>query len=314
MSGGKSQSQGQQSSQSTSQQALDPQFKAALLQNYGDFNQNVPGYTPYSGTTVAGFTPAQEQSFGLVKDIANQQTGAAPVNQGIATTQGVAGFTPSTVGPNGIDMSSITGLMSPYIGDVVNTTQAAANNALGQTLNQNASDATKAGAWRGNALSVENGIDEGQSNVGVANTIANLTNSGYQTAAGLATTNAQDAETAQEANQSAGIAGANVRLNAGQQLASLGNDELNQAATRASLVNQTGNQQQAQNTAQLQWLYENNYLGPQQYAMALQQLKNQTLGLAGDPTLNSSQSTSQGTNSSSSTNLNTGLSFSPISL
>jgi hypothetical protein len=101
MSGGASKSdsksQSQQQSQSTAQQQLDPDIKAALLGNYNSFGQNVPGYTPYSGTTVADFTPQQLQSFGMVGDIANNQTGAAPLNAGIATTQGIAHYAPQMV-------------------------------------------------------------------------------------------------------------------------------------------------------------------------------------------------------------------------
>lgn len=303
MSFGKNKSSQTQQSQSTATQALDPQIKDALLKNYGDFNTNVPGYTPYSGTTVAGFTPQQERSFGLVGDIANNQTGAAPLSEGIATTGGVAGFAPSTVGPNGVDPASISKFMSPYIGSVVNTTQAAADNALGQTLNRNASDATKAGAWRGNALGVQNALDESQSNIGVASTIANLTNQGYGIASGLATSDAERAQAAERANQGAGIAGAGIRLTAGQNLAAMGGQQLSDAATRASLVNQAGGQQQAQRQAELQWQYENGYLNPQQYALGLQQLRNQTLGLAGNPVLGSSQSTGSGSGKSSGFNI-----------
>lgn len=342
-------SKSNQSAQSTSTQTLDPQIKAALLQNNADFNSNVPGYTPYSGTTVADLTPAQQQSFGLVQNIADNNTGGSAVNSGISAMQGIVGATPQQVSIQGgaqaglVDPTTISNVnspsttdvsayMDPYTQSVVGATTAQAQNVLGQELNQNNSDATKLGAWRGNALAVQNGITTGQSNLALDQTVAQLENEGYTQAQAQATADANRGVAAQEANQgtqlaegttnagnttatnlanlqallsagqsnqSAGLTEQGLQETAGQGLVGAGTQQLTNASNIASLENQSGSQQQAQQQALLQWAYQNNYLNPQQYAMALQQLRNQTLGLAGDPTLGTSNSTSTGTSTGS---------------
>lgn len=352
MSGGKQESKSTSNAQQTSTQALDPQIKNALLSNYASFNTNVPGYTPYAGTTVADFTPAQQSAFGLVGDIANNQTGSAPLNSAINTTAGLTGFTPtqvtaptasaglidpnsvSTIDPKQIANTNLTPYLNPYNADVIATTTAAANQNLGIQEAQNESDATKAGAWRGNGVNVQNAVDQAMSNTGLAQTIAQLESAGFTTALGAAGTDVAAQNTAQAqnqatqlaegtvnagntqatnlanqqagltaglANQAAGITGAGIRQTAATGLAGMGEQELNDSLTRANAELQAGNQQQQQAASQLQWAYQNGYLNPQQYAMALQQLRNQTLGLAGNPTLTQSQGTSASSGQSSGT-------------
>lgn len=338
MSFGGSGSNQSQSAQSTQTQTLDPQIKQALLTNAADLPNNVAPYSPYSGTDVAPLSAMQNQGIAMVGDIANNQTGAAPVNSAIQATQGIVGNAAPTAQAGLVDMSKVPTVtagnvgqtdlspyLNPYMSNVVNTTSAAANNALQLQQNQNASDATKLGAWRGNGLSVENGVDAAQSNVGLANTIAGLESQGYTTALDTATadqnralsaaqgnqsttlsgltTNAGNTQATNLANQGAQLSQEQLGLAGAQQLAGLGGQQLTDAAQRANLVEQAGGVQQQQSQAQLDWLYQNNYIGPQQYAMSLQQLKNQTLGLAGNPTLSSGQSTSQGTGSSMGFNL-----------
>lgn len=355
----------QQTAQETSNQQLDPQIKAALLQNYSDFNSNVPGYQPYSGSTVADLTPQQQQSFGLVSDIANNNTGGAAVNSGIAALQGIAGggTAPQQVTTQGasaglVDPTTISNVstapttdvsryLDPFIGTAVNATTAAAQNALSQQENQNASDATRLGAWRGNALSVQNGVAQGQSNLALDQTVANLEDEGYSQAQAQATADANRALSAQQSNQGtqlatgqtnannttqtnlanlaatlsaaqgnqqAGLAEQGLQTTAAQGLVGAGTQQLTNASNIAQLEDQAGTQQQQQQQAELQWAFQNNYLSPQQYAFALQQLRNQTLGLAGNPTLTQQQQTSQGTQSTQGVEFNSGISFNPISL
>lgn len=329
--------------QQTSTQALDPDVKAAILGNAQGVTSALPAYAPYTGSDVADFTPLQNQSFGLAGDIANNATGASTLNAGIAATQGIVGYHPSqvsatTAAPGTVDRSSISNVtpslvgnmdlsryFNPYESQVVDATTAAAQNALTQQEAENASSATRAGAWRGSALGVQNGVAQSQTNIGLANTVAALKQAGYSQALDTATadanrgltaaqsnqatdlsaatsnagattqTNLQNAINAlagQTSNQSAGLASAQLGLTAGANLAQMGGQQLSDAVSRANVVNQAGNQQQQLNQAQLDFLYHNNYIGAQQYTMAVQNLKTQALGLAGDPTLTQAQETS----------------------
>lgn len=329
--------------QQTSTQALDPDVKAAILGNYNNVSSNVSAYQPYAGSDVADFTPLQNQSFGLVSDIANNQTGASTLNAGIAATQRAASYIPSLVSApaaapgliNRSDISNVTPSLvgnmdlsryyNPYEGQVVDATTAAARNNLNQTLTNNASDATRAGAWRGSALGVTNGVAEAQSNIGLAQTIGALKQAGYSQALDTATAdanrgltaaqsnqgvdlstattnagntqaanlqNAINALQASTSNQGAGLASAQLGLTAGANLAQMGGQQLSDAVSRANVVNQAGNQQQQLNQAKLDFAYKNGYLNAQQYAVMLQNLKTQALGLAGDPALTQSQGTS----------------------
>lgn len=117
-------------------------------------------------------------------------------------------------------------------------------------------------------------------------------------------TNAANTLAANLANQNAGLQGAGLNLQAGSQLGSLAGQQLSQplAALQAALG--VGNQQQAQQQATDTANYTN-YQNAQNWPLMVQQLVNQSLGLAGNPTLGSSQST--GTSTGSSSGFNFGL-------
>lgn len=146
-------------------------------------------------------------------------------------------------------------------------------------------------------------------NAGAQNTLAqflaslqqqtNLANQGATNTG--AQFNAGQTQTAQTANQTAGLDAAQLGLNAGAQEGSLSAQQLSEALQRLSALNTTGQQAQAttqaQDTANL-----NQFQTAQNWPLILQQLLNQSLGLAGDPTLGTSQSTGSGTASGSSFN------------
>lgn len=403
MSFGKTKSKQESTQQSTSTQSLDPATHNALLQRWSDINGGLPTYQPYTGDKVAGFTPDQQSAFGILGDIAQNQTGASTLNSGILAAQGVANAGTPTVstGPiastgyspvgvlataaahaGQVDPSMINSVtagqvgdtdlskyLNPYTDSVVNATAADAQHALQVQQNQNASDATRAGAWRGNALAVQNGVAQADTNRALASTIAQLRQSGFTDAQAQAqadlnrrltadqgnqatdlaagTTNAtlgtstealnaqiraaaaqadaaagntasqfgaaasntaglqtaQNALSAAQGNQSAELQARAQRLTAAGLLGTESDQQLAQAQSRANGLLTAGNQQQALNQADLDWAYQNNFLAPQQYMLATEQLKNQTLALLGNPILGSSQSTGSSTGSSSGFNI-----------
>jgi hypothetical protein len=160
------------------------------------------------------------------------------------------------------------------------------------------------------------------------NLAAGTTNAGFQQQTGLANQatqaeydqanqaarnaaaaqNAQAANTAAGQNQAAGLQGASLNLQAGAQQGAISAQQLAQALGIANAVNTVGQQQQttqqAQDTANL-----NQYQTAQQYPLEIQQLINQSLGLAGNPVLGSSSGSSTGSGSSSGFNFDSGFRF-----
>lgn len=429
MSFGKSSSKQSSDSQSTSTQALDPQIKAALLQNYGTAQNTVGQYQPYTGQLVAPTTAATTQAQQGILGIANQNVGNAELNNAISTTGKAANYSPTQVAastyapttgnaaltgaasagpaaqstaaqidPNAVQnitaptvgADQINAFLNPYTNDVVNTTNADLYRQQQIQNLDNAKQATQQGAFGGSGSAVLNSLTNDSyiraigaqdaslnqqgyttaltaaqqqaaqqlvasqanqsTNLQAGTTNANLTqqtglanqaatntqnqfnaqqlaealqsNQAAQNTFGLANLNAANTagqfnagqtQSAQTANQSAGLAGQQLNLAAGQQQSSLSAQQLAQALGIQSAVGTVGAQQQAQqqavDTANLGQFNQN-----EQYQILLQQLLNQSLGLAGNPVLGSSQSTSQGSGSSTSTNFNSGLSFAPIPL
>ncbi|HWA60707.1 MAG TPA: hypothetical protein VG939_05000, partial [Caulobacteraceae bacterium] len=224
---------------------------------------------------------------------------------------------------------------------------------------QNAAQATKAGAWRGDALAVTNALSDETWNRNLASTLAGLRQQGFTQATQNAQQDLARRQAAEVANQAAdlNVAGANAQattaanqFNAGQaqtrsladaaaantalgagaaarnaasladsdaglraalanqsaletanqqRLTSAGllgdfsDRELSQAAQRASLVGAVGDAQQQQNQAQLDWQYQNDYQAPRDYAVGMQQLLNQSLGLV--PATGTTSANSSGT-------------------
>jgi hypothetical protein len=150
---------------------------------------------------------------------------------------------------------------------------------------------------------------QAQFNAGQGQTVS-LANAGATNTA--AAMNAAQAQAAATANQAAAAQAAQIKLAAGAQQGTLSAQELAQALGIQNAVAGVGAQsqavQQAQDTANYQ-----QYLNAQNWPLMLQQLTNQTLGLAGNPTTSQSQSTSSGSGSSTSTSLNlSGLVGAPV--
>lgn len=166
----------------------------------------------YAGPQVAGFTPAQLQSFDTINSLqgsvnpwlnaASQYTGSAAnsiANQipllGSDATSGLAGtaFNTFTGGPSDIlqtGMNATPGLtntvnqatnqyMSPYLNNVVQATLNQINNQNQQQQNQLVGNAVSAGAWGGDRAGVAQGVLGGQQALASDQTIANILQQGY---------------------------------------------------------------------------------------------------------------------------------------
>lgn len=312
----------------TQSNTLNPQYSNLVYGNVGDVQNLAKSWQPYMGDMVAGFTPAQLQAQQETLALDQNQVGAGALNQAVSGTQGIAGYKPlqvnaptvtgaqidpssvSMVKPTNLTGVDMSGYMNPYIQNVVNTQAAQSQHALQVAENQNTADATKAGAWRGTSLAVQNAVAEANNLRDQAAQAASLYSGGYQQATGnaeqdlaraqaaqqanqgaqlsIAGTNVGNLQqaalanqgaslTAQQANQGAAAQGAQIGLAANQALAGLSTQQLEQGVQRAGLSEAVGSQQQQLNQQELNWAYQNGYLNKQQWQTQMAQITNQAV-------------------------------------
>jgi hypothetical protein len=201
----------------TTRQELDPDVKAAFMGNLADAQRVAAGL---GQRQFAGFTPLYEQGEQMALAAAGGP-GSQALNQAMGVTQGLTGFTPAQIG---FDQGMVEQYFNPFQQEVVDQTLAdierqrqMASQALGQR-------ATAARAFGGSRQGVAEGVMAGEFGRTAAQTAANLRQQGFQSALDRAMQQ-------QLVNQQAGLAGAQFRLGAGQQLAGLG-----QARTAADLL------------------------------------------------------------------------------
>jgi hypothetical protein len=311
MSFGKGTTQSDSNQQSTASSYLNPTNENAQLTNAGA-NQNLLNtYQPYSGQLVAPTNSNQNQGYASLLNIANSGTGNSLLNSAASTVGNVANFTPSTVQAGQLASTDLTPYLNAGTQDVVNTTMADLER---QRQIQQAADnatATAANAFGGSRSAILNAQDNEAADRTEASTLASLNQNNYQSAQQAALSDIANRLTAAQSNQSAGISGAGLNLQAGQQQGALSAQQLSQAQTLANLYGQVGNAQQAQQQA-VDTANANQAQQSLSNKMSLQQLINQAYGVLGNPTLSSSQSTGNQSSNGSNFSLNTGLSFSPI--
>lgn len=210
-------SKGGGSQTTTTRQELDPQIRAAFMGNLENAQRVAAGLGPRE---FAGFDPLYSQGEQMALGAASG-AGSQALNQAMGVTSGLTNFTPSQIG---FDQGMVEQYFNPFQQQVIDTTmqdierqRQMASMGLGQ-------QATAARAFGGSRQGVAEGVLAGEAARTAAQTIGNMRNQGFQQALSLA-------QQQQLANQQAGLAGAQFRLGAGQQLAGLG-----QARTAADLL------------------------------------------------------------------------------
>lgn len=265
----------------------------------------------YQGQTVANLTPQQQQA---MQEVQNTQGVAQPYidqaqqkfnqattplfsmpNSGLNYIQQAGGTNVGAAGATGINAattaantnpSAVSNYMSPYISDVVNSTQAQFNNQNAQDRQRLAGNEVQQGAWGSDRNGIAAAELANQEQLAQAPVIAGIENTGYQTAmsqlgqqealqantgisaANLGQTGAyQSAQLGSNAGaQMLGANEANAWLNsqAGFGTAALGTQAQSSALSGASALLQTGGIQQQQDQANLNWPYQQ-YLQQQAY-------------------------------------------------
>lgn len=188
-------------------------------------------YEEYGGNLVAGFSPEQEQAFGLMQ---RQAGSTMPLYQQAAQTAG--GLTTQTL-PSFLQ-GNLDQYMNPFIGAVEERALSRGNEALQQNLNQISAQAARAGAFGGSRQGIQEGVAQSEAAKNVADLSAQLRMQGYQQATGQA--QADLARQLQAAGMLPGIA-------QGAQQAAL---------TDIAGIEAIGAQRQAMEQAQLQDAYQ----------------------------------------------------------
>lgn len=233
-----------------------------------DFVQGIQdkGFTPYTGQQVANFSPDQSSSFDMTRGIANNGTA------GTATSMinNYAGAPAQSVSAD-----SIANNMSPYMNQYV--MQALAPQ-LQQMDMQNAkvqagtnAEATSSGAFGDARQGLETSSNNFLNNVARQGLIGNAYNTAFNTAIGAGAQDVSNKLAAGTTNAGLAETALNRSLGGATALEGLQNQQLGVAGA----VNTTGQQQTAQQQADLTAQY-NQWLMAQQYPFQTAQLMNQT--------------------------------------
>jgi hypothetical protein len=260
----------------TTKQQLDPMLKPyveyALQQGKQQYQDRTSGYKPYSGQTVAGFTPDTQAYFSGVRGLTanNADMGAASraANEaGTGYLGTTAQYDPSKFSGNVVSGEDINRYMNPFTEDVIKRQMAS----MGQQRDEAAAAlrARQAGsrALGGSRAAVESVLANQKYNETMANTEAELRMQGYDkaTATALAQQQALN-QAARDEEQSkqfgatfeerAAADRAQFGLQKANELAQLSEAERAQEIDRLNMLKGIGTQQQLLNQAQLEDQYK----------------------------------------------------------
>lgn len=193
--------------QTNTQNTTLPSWLTNAGQGAVSYANKLPDVTPYTGSGVAGLTPAQLQAIALAQGLPgnlNDYTNSAFTGATNAMNFATPMVSAASVG----DLTR--GLLSPYTGDVASAINADIDRQKAQALAANGADAARAGAYAGGvpfddrAGLLQNDTTRNFEDIR-AKTLANLYSGAYDTATRNAIGIAQG-------NQNAGFAGAGINL------------------------------------------------------------------------------------------------------
>lgn len=252
--------------QSTTSSTPNPAVSSAATSNL-DYIQNLAntGFTPYTGQQVATLSPDQQASFAMTNNIANN--GTAPAAQSLIDTY-------SNAPAQSVSADKIYNNMSPYMNQYV-------MQALAPQLQQMDIDNAKTNA-NTNALATgsgafgdaRTGIEQANNNflqgVQREGVIGQAYNNAFNTAISAGAQDVSNDLSAQNANANYAEQALSRALQGSSALQGLQTQQLGVA----NQVNQMGQQQTAQDQANLTAQY-NQWLLAQQYPFQVAQLMNQ---------------------------------------
>lgn len=262
-------------SQTTTQQ-LDPMLKPyvqyALEQGKSQYQTRTSGYKPYTGQTVAGFTPDTQAYFagvrGLAPNNADMQAASRTANAaGTGYLGTTAQYDPTTFSGNVVSGEDISKYMNPYTDDVIKRQMASMGQQRDEAAAALRTRQAGAGALGGSRAAVETVLANQKYNQQMADTEAQLRMQGYDRATATALAQQQalnQAERDTEQSQQFGATfeeraaadRAQFGLQKASELAQLSEAERAQEIERLNALKGIGTQQQLLNQAQLEDQYK----------------------------------------------------------
>lgn len=264
---------GSQKTESTN--TVDPALLAKYNQNYDRASQVADNFqfTPYSGERVASFNPTQLAGQAGLLSAANDPTATNTLNNAASGIGGLLSYrppsiaAPATVNAGQLSNTDLSPYMNPFTKNVIDQTIGQQQYARDQQGVRDNASATAAHAFGGSRQGVQRALTTEGYDRNTGGLIAGLNSDNFAQAQAAATGdinrrlgadqyNATGGYNAGVANAGNDIAGAGLRLNAGNSLANISDQQLRDAITRMGIVSGVGDQQQGQQQAQDDAAYE----------------------------------------------------------
>ena len=239
-----------------------------------DVSANMLG--PYTGPRYAGITD------GAKANVASLQSNVGSTNPAYALAQetaaNAANYQPGMVQPNFLSGTDLSPYMNPYTDSVVNYGLRALDMQRQQALNGVGDQAIRSKAFGGSRQGVMEGVTNAGAAMNAGNLASQLMSQNFNQAQAAATGDINRAMAAQQANQSAGLQGAGLNLNAANQLGALAGQ--GQEAYLSGIRSALAGQQMIQGDQQAQYdAARQAYTEAQQFPLQQLQIPLQALGM-----------------------------------
>ena len=238
----------QQQQSQTSKTELPAWVNNASQANYQSAQNAAPILGEYySGPMVADMNQGQLNNINALNN--NIGSYDQSYNSALNTTNGLQGYNPNQVNAQTLSGTNLDNYLNPYTNNVINSSLNILDQQRLNNLNSNHDQALAANAFGGSRQAVQDAVTNSQYGLQGANLAAQLYNQNYANAQSAAQQDIANNLTAQQNNQSAGLTGANLNLNAANQMGNLASGQqqnfLN--AVNAAYTGNNALQNQAQN-------------------------------------------------------------------
>lgn len=219
---------------STSNSTSQPNVPGFISQPYQNFASQLSNMMSTYGNnpSTVGATPLQTQAFNGARSLGSN---ASALTDAQNQTRGLFNFTPSNVTAGQLSDVDMGRYMDPYQSGVIDSLMSDFSYANDLGLNSLRS-MTPTGAYGGSRQMVAAGQLVGDNTRALTSTLANLRSQGYQNAQNAAMFDIGNRYNADTFNSQQGLAGANFRLGAANQLGTMG--LAGDANSRANLTTQ----------------------------------------------------------------------------
>jgi hypothetical protein len=196
----------------TTTQSIDPDVKQAYLGNL-DYARDVSN--DLGQQQFAGYNPQYTAGESQIEQAAQGGLGMQNLDIAAELTRAGAGYAPRQIGAN---QAAIQSYLNPYTQEVINSGLNDLERSRQSAIQQTGQQAMQAKAFGGSRQGVAEALTNQQYGTQAGSMIANLRSQGYTQALNAS-------QQAAMANQSAGMAGAQFRMGAANQLGNMGQQQ-----------------------------------------------------------------------------------------